>query len=168
MGPGRSGREYAQPSSQVKSLSTAEDAKAIVEDYIQSTRNPNLKLGKIEDAGDAFRADIVTQDNSLVDQVLQLVIHVQFCQLGEPADTFSVDDDLGDGARTIGYNRKLAPGSVDGVDAEFLVGNVPLVQQLLCLDAEGTAARTVNLDSCHGSSRIHCERALYKKLSSPT
>jgi len=70
MGPGWQGREYAQPSRQVKSLSTAEDAKAIVEDYIQSTRNPNLKLGKIEDAGDAFRADIVTQDNSLVDQVL--------------------------------------------------------------------------------------------------
>jgi Spy/CpxP family protein refolding chaperone len=46
------------------------DAEKIVENYIQSTRNPNLKLGKIEDAGNAFRAQIVTKDNSLVDEVL--------------------------------------------------------------------------------------------------
>jgi hypothetical protein len=29
-----------------------------------------LKLGKIKDAGNAFEAEIVTQDNSLVDRVL--------------------------------------------------------------------------------------------------
>jgi Spy/CpxP family protein refolding chaperone len=46
------------------------DAEKIVENYIQSTRNPNLKVGKIEDAGNAFRAQIVTNDNSLVDEVL--------------------------------------------------------------------------------------------------
>jgi hypothetical protein len=91
---------------------------------------------------------------------------VQFGQFGEPADTFSVDDDLGDGARTIGYNRKLASGSVVSIYAEFLVGDVPFVQQLLRLYAEGAAARTVNLDSCHGFSLILTERALYKKLSS--
>ena len=47
-----------------------EDASAIVKDYLASTRNPNLKLGKIKDAGNAFEAEIVTQDNSLVDKVL--------------------------------------------------------------------------------------------------
>jgi len=46
------------------------DAEKIVENYIQSIRNPNLKLGKIEDSGNAFRAQIVTKDNSLVDEVL--------------------------------------------------------------------------------------------------
>jgi hypothetical protein len=47
-----------------------EDASSIVKDYLSSTRNPNLKLGKIKDAGNAFEAEIVTQDNSLVDKVL--------------------------------------------------------------------------------------------------
>jgi Spy/CpxP family protein refolding chaperone len=46
------------------------DAEQIVENYIQSTRNPNLKLGKIEDTGNAFKAQIITKDNSLVDEVL--------------------------------------------------------------------------------------------------
>jgi len=46
------------------------DAKEIVENYIQSTRNPNLKAGKIEDKGSAFKAQIVTRDNSLVEEVL--------------------------------------------------------------------------------------------------
>ena len=46
------------------------DAVQIVENYIQSTRNPNLKAGKIEDTGDAFKAQIVTKDNSLVEEVL--------------------------------------------------------------------------------------------------
>ena len=46
------------------------DAAEIVENYIQSTRNPNLKAGKIEDTGDAFKAQIVTKDNSLVEEVL--------------------------------------------------------------------------------------------------
>jgi zinc resistance-associated protein len=46
------------------------DAEKIVENYIQATRNPNLKLGKIEDSGNAFRAQIVTKENSLVEEVL--------------------------------------------------------------------------------------------------
>jgi zinc resistance-associated protein len=46
------------------------DAAEIVENYIQSTRNPNLKAGKIEDTGNAFKARIVTKDNSLVEEVL--------------------------------------------------------------------------------------------------
>jgi hypothetical protein len=47
-----------------------EDARSIVKDYLASTRNPNLKLGKIKDTGNAFEAEIVTKDNSLVDKVL--------------------------------------------------------------------------------------------------
>jgi zinc resistance-associated protein len=46
------------------------DAREIVENYIQSTRNPNLKAGKIEDSGNAFKVQIVTKDNSLVEEVL--------------------------------------------------------------------------------------------------
>jgi Spy/CpxP family protein refolding chaperone len=61
-----SGSQYSQG----KSALSKEDAGSIVKDYLASTRNPNLKLGKIKDAGNAFEAEIVTKDNSLVDKVL--------------------------------------------------------------------------------------------------
>ena len=55
----------------LQSIETAKkDAEKIVENYIKATRNPNLKLGKIEDSGNAFRAQIVTRENSLVEEVL--------------------------------------------------------------------------------------------------
>jgi hypothetical protein len=41
-----------------------------LENYVQSTRNPNLKLGKITDKDQYFEAEIVTKDNSLVDKIL--------------------------------------------------------------------------------------------------
>jgi hypothetical protein len=46
------------------------DAKAMLENYLTNMRNPNLKLGKIKDAGTAFEAEIVTKDNSMVDRIL--------------------------------------------------------------------------------------------------
>jgi hypothetical protein len=46
------------------------EARAILEDYLKSKRNPNLKLGKIRDDGYAFEAEIVTKGNSLVDKIL--------------------------------------------------------------------------------------------------
>jgi hypothetical protein len=45
-------------------------ARAVVENYLQSTRNPNLKLGKITEQGDAFEAEIVTTEGSLVAKLL--------------------------------------------------------------------------------------------------
>ena len=58
-----------------QSLSTgksmdAKETKAIMKDYLKSSRNPNLKLGKIKDAGNAFEAEIMTRNNALVDNVL--------------------------------------------------------------------------------------------------
>lgn len=64
-GPG----DPQQPGRQMGPLEQ-KDAENIVESYIQATRNPNLKLGKIEDSGNAFRAQIVTRENSLVEEVL--------------------------------------------------------------------------------------------------
>lgn len=46
------------------------DARVIVKDYLKSTRNPNLKLGKVSDAGEAYQAEILTRDGSLVDTLL--------------------------------------------------------------------------------------------------
>jgi hypothetical protein len=71
MGPGYGygygyGPQYQQPQQPLDE----KDAKAKLENYLASTRNPNLKLGKIEDKGNAFEADIVTKDGSIVDKIL--------------------------------------------------------------------------------------------------
>jgi Spy/CpxP family protein refolding chaperone len=46
------------------------DARQVIENYIKSTGNPNLALGQIKDAGNAFEVEIVTKEKSLVDKVL--------------------------------------------------------------------------------------------------
>lgn len=46
-----------------------DQAKQVVENYLKSTRNPNLKLGDIEAKDDGYEAEIVTKDDSLVDKV---------------------------------------------------------------------------------------------------
>ncbi len=43
------------------------EAKTEFENYIKSQNNPNLKLGRVEEDSRFFRADILDQDNSLVD-----------------------------------------------------------------------------------------------------
>ena len=60
------GRQYQQPQKQL----AENDARTIVENYLKSARNPNLKLGDIRDVGNAFEADVVTQNDSLVDKIL--------------------------------------------------------------------------------------------------
>jgi hypothetical protein len=45
------------------------DAKEIVENYVRSTRNPNLKAGKITDKDTYFEAEILTKDGSLADKL---------------------------------------------------------------------------------------------------
>lgn len=66
MGPGMMGQGYWQGQELLKE----KDAKSIVENYLKASRNPNLKVGKIKDAGNGFEAEIVTKDKSLVDKVL--------------------------------------------------------------------------------------------------
>ena len=41
-----------------------------VENYLNSTRNPNLKMGKIEDKGNEYEVNIETKDGSLVNKIL--------------------------------------------------------------------------------------------------
>ncbi|MDT8272049.1 MAG: hypothetical protein RRA35_02545 [Desulfomonilia bacterium] len=65
-GPG----EYSSPRSWQRQEPLKEkEATGIVEDYLKSTRNPNLKLGKITEKEAHFEVEIVTKDNSLVDTV---------------------------------------------------------------------------------------------------
>lgn len=72
MGPGYGpqygtpyGPQYQQPREPMKE----KDAKAMLDNYLQSARNPNLKLGKIEDKGSYFEAEILTEEDSLADKI---------------------------------------------------------------------------------------------------
>jgi len=49
---------------------TQKDAQKMLENYLASLRNPNLKLGQIKDQGAYFEAEIRTKENSLVDKIL--------------------------------------------------------------------------------------------------
>jgi hypothetical protein len=70
MMPGWPARDYPSPSQHTKGPLEEKDARAIVENYLKSTRNPNLTIGKIADVGHAYEAEIVTREKSLVDKVL--------------------------------------------------------------------------------------------------
>jgi hypothetical protein len=61
-----SGPQYQQPNKPL----TEKDVREMVENYLQSTRNPNLKLGKITDKDHYFEADILTRNDALVDKIL--------------------------------------------------------------------------------------------------
>jgi hypothetical protein len=70
MMPGGSARNYPPQYQQRKGPLEEKDAREVVKNYLKSTRNPNLEIGNITDAGEVFEAEIVTKDNSLVDKVL--------------------------------------------------------------------------------------------------
>lgn len=71
MGPGYGyGPQYQQPHQQPQKLLEEKEAKAILENYLRSTRNPNLKLGKINEQGNYFETEITTKEGSLVDKIL--------------------------------------------------------------------------------------------------
>jgi len=73
MGPGMMGQGYGSgPQYQQQPQKPLEktDAEAMVQNYLNATRNPNLKLGKLKEEGSAFEAEIVTKDGSLADKIL--------------------------------------------------------------------------------------------------
>ena len=46
------------------------DIREMLENYLRSTRNPNLKLGKVTEKGGYFEAEILTKDDSLADKII--------------------------------------------------------------------------------------------------
>jgi hypothetical protein len=76
MGPGMMGPGYGygygyNPEYQRPEKPLGEnEVKEMLENYLTSTRNPNLKLGKITEKGAYYEAEIVTKNNSLVDKIL--------------------------------------------------------------------------------------------------
>jgi hypothetical protein len=67
---GQYGPQYGPQYQQPRKPMEEKDAKAMLENYIQSTRNPNLKLGKIKEKDNYSEAEILTKENSLVDKIL--------------------------------------------------------------------------------------------------
>lgn len=48
---------------------TQDQVQLLLENYLRSTKNPNLKLGKVSESKDYFEAEITTKDGSLVDKI---------------------------------------------------------------------------------------------------
>ena len=73
MGPGQGygpNQQYPYAQQQPQKPIDKDQAKSMVENYLKSTGNPNLKLGDIKDEGQNFEADVVTKDNSLADKIM--------------------------------------------------------------------------------------------------
>jgi hypothetical protein len=66
------GRGYGPPSQyqQPQKPVDEKEAVSIVQGYLQSSRNPNLKTGSVKDAGNVYEVDVTTKDNALVDKIL--------------------------------------------------------------------------------------------------
>jgi hypothetical protein len=71
MGPGYGQGGYGLPNQPREKPITEGEARTMVGNYLNSTRNPNLKLGKIKDEEHYFEVNIVTRKNdALVDKIL--------------------------------------------------------------------------------------------------
>ena len=71
MGPELKGAGYGSGSGEIPPGKAIERPQAIniFENYLQSQNNANLKLGRVEDTGRFFKADILDQNNSLMDVI---------------------------------------------------------------------------------------------------
>lgn len=59
------GPQYQQPQKPLEE----KNVKEMLNNYLKSTRNPNLKLGNIKDKGSYFEAEILTKDKALADKI---------------------------------------------------------------------------------------------------
>ena len=69
MGPGYGGQygpQYQRPSKLLDKQQTRQE----VEKYLNSTRNPNLKVGHIEEKAGQYEVNVETKEGSLVDKIL--------------------------------------------------------------------------------------------------
>jgi hypothetical protein len=73
MGPGYGyGPQYGyrQQYQQLQKPLDKDQAKQQVENYLKSSRNPNLSVGRVEEKGTHYEVDIQTKDGSLADKIL--------------------------------------------------------------------------------------------------
>jgi rubrerythrin len=69
-GPGMMGPGYGSQFRNSGKPIDLKEAKAMMNDYLKSSKNPNLKLGEIKDIGKTFETEIRTRNNALVDRIL--------------------------------------------------------------------------------------------------
>ena len=73
MGPGYGygrGSQYAPEYLRPQKPVDKDEAQQEVENFLKSTRNPNLKIGDIQEKDDAYEVSVVTKDGSLVDKIM--------------------------------------------------------------------------------------------------
>jgi hypothetical protein len=72
MGPEFTGPGYGSVAKATgpEKLLTENEARTMFENYIKSTGNPDLSLGRIEDVGVSFKAEILNKDSSVADEIL--------------------------------------------------------------------------------------------------
>jgi hypothetical protein len=72
MGPEFTGPGYGSVAKTTgpEKLLTEDQARTMFENYINSTGNPDLRLGRIEDVGVSFKAEILNKDSSVADEIL--------------------------------------------------------------------------------------------------
>lgn len=67
MGRGMTGQGYGTQYQQPQKPITKSDAQSMLQNYV--SRNPNLKVGTVQDEGTSFEADVTTKDGSLVNKL---------------------------------------------------------------------------------------------------
>jgi hypothetical protein len=67
MGPGMRGQGYGPQYQQPQKPVTKSDAESMLQAYV--SRNPNLKVGTVQDEGNSFEANVTTKDGSLVNKL---------------------------------------------------------------------------------------------------
>jgi len=67
MGPGMMGQGYGRQYQQPQKPVTKSDAESMLQNYV--SRNPNLKVGTVQDEGNSFEANVTTKDGSLVNKL---------------------------------------------------------------------------------------------------
>ena len=68
--PGRQKKKSALDSPDQPGDLSESDAVGIVRDFLKSTRELNLEIGELSDAGDAYLVEILTPSGSVFDRVL--------------------------------------------------------------------------------------------------
>lgn len=63
------GPQHGHPATRQGKIIPKGQAKTLLEHYLQSTKNPNLKLGNISEKETFYEAEILTKDGSLVDKI---------------------------------------------------------------------------------------------------
>ena len=61
--------ESRRPYQQAQEPLKETDARAMVGEYLNSARNPHLRVGEIKEKESSFEAEILTQEDSLVDKI---------------------------------------------------------------------------------------------------